>query len=89
MRRHVYISLLDHAVSVDTRTGSSVELHEYVRDFEFRFVGKLFVISLLVLGFEGFDVIMGMNWLSENMVLLDCGRMRLTISLLEGNILVH
>ena len=61
MRRNVDISLLDHAVSVDTPTGSSIELYEYVRDFEFRFVGKLFVLSLLVLGFEGFDVILGMN----------------------------
>ena len=73
--------MLDRAVSVDTPTGSSVELHEYVRDFEFKFVGKLFVLSLLVLGFEGFDVILGMNWLSENLVFLDCGMRRLTITL--------
>ena len=89
MSRSIAISLLDHAVRVDTPTGSSVDLHEYVRDFEFRFVGKLFVLNLLVLGFEGFDVILGMDWLSEHLVLLDCGRRRLTITLPEGNTLVH
>ena len=90
-RQGVQSSISSHASDwICIVTGHTLtELHEYVRDFEFRFVGKLFVLSLLVLGFEGFDVILGMNWLGEHLALLDCGRRRLTITMPEGNTLVH
>ena len=37
-------------------------------------VGRRFKVNLICLPMEGLDVIMGMDWLSSNHVVIDCGR---------------
>ena len=36
------------------------------------FGDRSFLVDLIVLGFEGFSIILGMDWLRENHVTLDC-----------------
>ena len=54
-----------------------------------RFLGKVFRLDLFVLGFQGFDVILGMNWLEENQVRLDCGKKTVSMSVPNRGDLVH
>ena len=44
---------------------------------------------MFVLGFEGFDVILGMDWLVRHYVSLDCGRRQVVLSELCRERLVH
>ena len=74
------VSAVGHHVSVGTPTGVSVDLPEMVKSYEIRFLGRVFLIDMFVLGFEGFDVILGMDWLRKNFVSLDCGRRRVILS---------
>ena len=43
-------------------------------------MGRVFVVDMFVLGFEGFDVILGMDWLVRHYVSLDCGRRQVVLS---------
>ena len=62
---------------------------EMVRRYEIRFMGRVFVVDMFVLGFEGFDVILGMDWLERHYVSLDCGRRQVVLSQPGTERLVH
>ena len=74
------VSAVSEQISVGTPTGVSVDLPEMVRRYEIRFMGRRFVVDLFVLGFQGFDVILGMDWLERHYVSLDCGRRQVVLS---------
>jgi Retroviral aspartyl protease len=74
---------------VDTPSGGSTEIYECVRDHEIRFVNRVFVLDLYVLGFEGFDMILGLDWLSRFGALLDCGRRVLILKMPDGEVIEH
>ena len=52
-------------------------------------MGRKFVVDMFVLGFEGFDVILGMDWLERHYVSLDCCRRRVILSEPGTERLVH
>ena len=60
-------------VCVETPFGGSVALYDQCKDFGIYLVGRTFVVDLIVLDFEGFSIILGMDWLRKNHVTLDCG----------------
>jgi len=35
--------------------------------------GRMFKVNLICLPMEGLDVILGMDWLSSNHIVIDCG----------------
>ena len=74
MSRGLVILAVSQQISVGTPTGVSVDLPEMVRRYEISFMGREFVVDMFVLGFEGFDVILGNDWLVRHYVSLDCGR---------------
>ena len=80
MSRGLVFSVVDQQISVGTPTGVSVDLPEMVRRYEIRFMGRKFVLDMFVIGFEGFDVILGMDWLKRHYVSLNCGRRRVVLS---------
>jgi len=47
-------------------------------------VGRRFKVNLVCLPLEGLDVILGMDWLSNNHVIIDCGRRSLVFLEHEG-----
>ena len=59
------------------------------RRYEIRFMSRKFVLDMFVLGFEDFDVILGMDWLERHYVSLDCGRRRVVLSEPGMDRLVH
>ena len=66
MRKSLEIVAVGHQISVGTPTGVSVGLPEMVKQYEVRFMGQRFLVDMFVLGFEGFDVILGMDWLERH-----------------------
>ncbi|XP_017630160.1 uncharacterized protein LOC108473108 [Gossypium arboreum] len=44
-----------------------------------------FLVDLMALSFREFDVILGMDWLSEYGVMVDCKRKRISLRTLDGN----
>jgi len=46
--------------------------------------GRRFKVNLVCLPLEGLDVILGMDWLSNNHVIIDCGRCSLVFPEHEG-----
>ena len=89
MGRDLVISAVSQQISVGTPIGVSVDLPEMVRRYEIRFMGRVFVVNMFVLGFEGFDVILGMDWLVRHCVSLDCGRRQIVLSEPGKERLVH
>ena len=47
--------------------------------------GRVIEATLIVLNKQDFDVILGMDWLGENRVLIDCETRIVTLRLLSGN----
>jgi len=45
-------------------------------------------VNLVCLPLEGLEVILGMNWLSINHVVIDCGQHRIVFPKTEGLVLV-
>ena len=89
MSRGLVISAVSQQISVGTPTEVSVDLPEMVRRYEIRFMGRKFVVDMFVLRFEGFDVILGMDWLVRHYVSLDCGRRQVVLSEPGRERLVH
>lgn len=49
----------------------SMKLSEKVQQFFIHIGGKLLHIDLYVMGFEGFHLILGLQWMKDNFVSLD------------------
>ena len=81
MSRALPILLLKRSMHVDTPSGGSTEILELVRHHEIRFAGRVFVLDLYVLGFEGFDMILGLDWLEKYGVVIDCSRRVLVLKM--------
>jgi hypothetical protein len=63
--------LLETPVMVATPLGGSETLFYRVRGFAIQLAGCTFTHDLIVLGFTGFNVILGMDWLSQFFATLD------------------
>ena len=50
-----------------------------------RISGRVIEDTLIVLSKQDFNVILGMDWLGENRVLIDCETRIVTLRLLSGN----
>ena len=47
------------------------------------------MLDLYVLGFEGFDMIIGLDWLEKYNAVIDCGRRVLVLKMPYGEVLEH
>ena len=63
MRESIPVTPLLVHVCVGTPLGGSVTLYEHCKDFVLEFGDRSFLVDLIVLGFEGFSIILGMDWL--------------------------
>ncbi|GJV26200.1 putative reverse transcriptase domain-containing protein [Tanacetum coccineum] len=65
-------TLLDYALSISTPMKNNVVIgHEY-RDCPLRFDDKIRSANLLPLEMSDFDIILGMDWLTEHRATIDC-----------------
>ena len=68
------ISRLDPPMLVDTPVGGRVVIDRVCRDCDLTIQDRTFTFDFIVLDMTGFDVILGMDWLSSVRAMIDCYR---------------
>ena len=63
---------MEVGVVVSTPVGKSVICRKIVMGFPIHIEGQTFMANLIVFDMEGFDIILGMDWLSNNNAIIDC-----------------
>ena len=81
------IEELNPPLFVDTPIGGRMPLDRICRGCELVILDRHFVFDFIVLGMSGFDLILGMDWLSTFRATIDCFKRRVRICTLEGGCL--
>ncbi|GKD42220.1 putative reverse transcriptase domain-containing protein [Tanacetum coccineum] len=69
---NVKSSIVNPGYVIEVADGKKVEVDRIIRDCKLELGNSLFSIRLIPLGHRSFDVIMGMDWLSQNKVVIVC-----------------
>nr|GEU67401.1 hypothetical protein [Tanacetum cinerariifolium] len=80
-------SIVNPGYVVEVADGKKVEVDRIIRDCKLELVNSLFIIDLILLGHESFDVIVGIDWLTKNKAVIVCYEKVVEISLKGGGIL--
>ncbi|GKE14024.1 putative reverse transcriptase domain-containing protein [Tanacetum coccineum] len=80
-------SFVNHGYVIEVADGKKVEVDRIIHDCKLELGNSLFIINLIPLGHGSFDVIVGMNWLSQNKVVIVCHEKAVEILLEGGGIL--
>ncbi|GKG13269.1 putative reverse transcriptase domain-containing protein, partial [Tanacetum coccineum] len=80
-------SIVNPGYVIEVADGKKVGVDRIIRDCKLELVNSLFIIDLIPLGHGSFDVIMGMDWLSENKAMIVCHEKVVEIPLEDGGIL--
>ena len=67
-------------IGVSTLVSESVIVEKMYRSCLVTFVGSNTYLDLIILEMVGFDVILGMTWLSQNFAILDCKAKTVTLA---------
>ena len=82
------LEVLPYIVEVSTPTGKqALETDRIVRGCEIRIGERIFLVDLISLAINGYDVILGMDWLAENYVQINCRTKEVTLCLPEEPVL--
>ncbi|GJY50044.1 putative reverse transcriptase domain-containing protein [Tanacetum coccineum] len=80
----------DPNIVTEVADGKKVEVDRVIRDYKLELGSSLFSINLIPLGHGSFDVILGMDWLSQHKVVIVCHDKVVEIPVEDGRILrVH
>ncbi|XP_059628152.1 uncharacterized protein LOC132270945 [Cornus florida] len=79
------VSQLNILFCVDTPIGGSVTLGRVCRGCFITIAGRILEIDLILLEMAGFDVILGMDWLSSFRAVIDCFRGRVSVYTPDGD----
>ncbi|XP_023550623.1 uncharacterized protein LOC111808708 [Cucurbita pepo subsp. pepo] len=82
---HLEKELLEITLSVSTSAHELLLATHRVKGGGVTISGRVIEATLRVLSLQGFDVILGMDWLGENCVLIDCETRIVTLRLLSGD----
>ncbi|GJZ40349.1 putative reverse transcriptase domain-containing protein [Tanacetum coccineum] len=77
-------SIVNAGYVIEVVDGKKVEVDRIIRDCKLELGNSLFSINLIPLGHGSFDVIVGMDWLSQNKAVIECHEKVVEISL-EGS----
>ncbi|KAI3906770.1 hypothetical protein MKW92_001700, partial [Papaver armeniacum] len=80
--------LLDGYLGVASAVGGSARVDRVARMCVVRIAKHEFLIDLFVMNMSGYDVILGMDWLSAHRAVFDCFQKRVTLHSGEGSV-VH
>ena len=72
------VEILEEPLYVSSPIGTRVNVDKICRDCELEISGILLTVDLRVIDMLEFDVILGMDWLTEHRVVIDCDRRRVT-----------
>ncbi|GJR13564.1 ribonuclease H-like domain-containing protein [Tanacetum coccineum] len=80
-------SIVNPGYVIEVADGKKVEVDRIIRDCKLKLGNSLFSINLIPLGHGSFDVIMGMDWLSQHKVVIVCHEKVVEIPVEDGRIL--
>jgi hypothetical protein len=69
---HINLEPMEAGVVVSTPVGKSVLRRKLVRGCLIHIEGRTLTANLIVFNMEGFEIILGMDWLSNNHAIIDC-----------------
>jgi hypothetical protein len=72
---------LEKPLEVVTPLGGSARLEHYVKGFQLDIAGWRFTLDLIMMGFTGFHIILGMDWMNTNHVSLDLAQRQIHFSI--------
>ena len=78
------VESLEKPLHVSSPLGIRVGIDQICRDCELEISGILLTKDLRVMDISNFDVILGMDWLTEHRVVIDCDRRRVTAYTQDG-----
>ena len=89
LREHAcYLGLcadeLDVGVHVTSSFGDVIVTRKVYRRCPLEVQGWIFLVDLMELPFFGFDIILGMDWLSTHHAIVDCEMKRVRLRLADG-----
>lgn len=70
------IEVLDSPLVVDSPLGQSVALCSICRNTILRLEELQYYADLIVVNMVGFDILIGMDWMSQYHVMIDCTKKR-------------
>ncbi|PKA48706.1 RNA-directed DNA polymerase like [Apostasia shenzhenica] len=79
---------LDEVLHVALPTGITIEVKLFVK-VKIKIKNKEFWAELIVVPIIEFDVILGMNWLSDNQVIIDCREKKIKVHIPESSDVVY
>ncbi|XP_057510780.1 uncharacterized protein LOC130793157 [Actinidia eriantha] len=79
------VDLLDSTLLVDTPVGGVVPSNRVCRGCVLVIADRRIEVDLVVMDMSGFDIILGMDWLSSNRAIVDYFRRRVTITISSGD----
>ncbi|GJV04613.1 reverse transcriptase domain-containing protein [Tanacetum coccineum] len=79
-------SIVNPGYVIEVADGKKVEVDRIIRDCKLELGGSLFSINLIPLGHGNFDVIMGMDWLSQHKAVIVCHEKVVEIPVEDGRI---
>ncbi|GJX72929.1 reverse transcriptase domain-containing protein [Tanacetum coccineum] len=83
-------SIVNPGYVIEVADGKKVEVDRVIRDCKLELGSSLFSINLIPLGHGSFDVIVGMDWLSQHKAVIVCHEKVVEIPVEDGRILrVH
>ncbi|GJV75707.1 putative reverse transcriptase domain-containing protein [Tanacetum coccineum] len=65
-------SIANPGYVIKVANGKKVEMDRIIRDYKLELGGSMFSINLIPLGYGSFDVIVGMDWLSQHKAVIVC-----------------
>jgi hypothetical protein len=71
-RFHINLEPMEVGVAVSTSVGKSVLCRKLVRGCPIHIEGRTLMANLIVFNMDRFDIILEMDWLSNNHVIIDC-----------------
>ncbi|GJY71152.1 putative reverse transcriptase domain-containing protein, partial [Tanacetum coccineum] len=80
-------SYLGFSYEIKIANGQLVEINKVIKGCKLEIDGHVFDINLIPFGSESFDVIIGMDWLSDHKAEIICHEKVLRIPLLDGKVL--
>ncbi|KAI3716247.1 hypothetical protein L6452_23456 [Arctium lappa] len=78
------MSMLENAVVVEIANGGQVLIRSILKDCMLELKGKKFPINLLPMQIGGFDVVVGMDWLSKNQAEIVCSKKMIRLPMENG-----
>ena len=78
------VEALEEPLYVNSPLGIRARIGMICRGWELEISGILLIVDLRVMDMSGFDVILGMDWLTAYRVVIDCERRRVTAYTQDG-----